>query len=66
MTLNIATLLGFIILGCFTATKTLLAFVALAALFYASLPAVIGLLTILSAIHYFPNEGEMPCMNITC
>ena len=53
MTVIVAALLGFIIIGCFAATKTLLAFVALAALFYVSLPAFIGLLMILGAIPYF-------------
>ena len=53
MTVIVAALLGFIIIGCFAATKTLLAFVALAALFYVSLPAFIGLLMILGVFHYF-------------
>jgi hypothetical protein len=39
MTPIIAALMGFIILTCFTNTKSLIAIIGLAALFYVSLPA---------------------------
>jgi hypothetical protein len=53
MTPIIAALMGFIILTCFTNTKSLIAIIGLAALFYVSLPAFFGLLVILGAIFYF-------------
>lgn len=55
MSLYIATLLCFVVLGCFASTKKLVAIVGLAALFYVSLPAFIGLLVVLGAIFYFSN-----------
>jgi uncharacterized membrane protein YgcG len=53
MTAIIAALMGFIILSCFANTKSLIAIIGLAALFYVSLPAFFGLLMILGAIFYF-------------
>jgi hypothetical protein len=55
MSLYIATLLSFVILGCFASTKKLIAIVGLAALFYVSLPAFISLLIVMGAIFYFTN-----------
>ena len=53
MTPIIAALMGFIILACFTNTKSLIVIIGLAALFYVSLPAFFGLLVILGVIFYF-------------
>ena len=53
MTIIVATSLVFIIMGCLASTKNLIAIVGLAALFYVSLPAFIGLLLILAAIFFF-------------
>ena len=47
MTPIIAALMGFIILSCFANTKSLIALIGLAALFYVSVPAFFGLLMIL-------------------
>jgi len=53
MTAIIAALMGFIILACFTKTKSLIAIIGLAALYYVSPPAFFGLLMILGAVFYF-------------
>ncbi len=53
MTAIIAALMGFIILACFTNTKSLIAIIGLAALYYVSLPAFFSLLVILGVIFYF-------------
>jgi hypothetical protein len=53
MTTIIAALMVFIILNCFANTKSLIAIIGLAALYYVSLAAFIGLLMILGAIFYF-------------
>ena len=53
MTLIVAGLLGFAVLSCFANLKALVAMIALAALFYVSLPAFFGLLVILGVIFYF-------------
>lgn len=53
MTLIVAGLLGFAVLSCFANTKSLIAIIGLAALFYVSLPAFFGLLVILGAVFYF-------------
>jgi len=53
LSIVVAALLGFVILSCFASSKSLIAIIALAALFYVSLPAFIGLLMITGAIFYF-------------
>lgn len=53
MSTIIAALMGFVILACFTNTKSLIAIIGLAALYYVSLPAFFGLLLILGALFYF-------------
>lgn len=53
MSAIIAALMGFIILSCFANTKSLIAIIGLAALYYVSLPAFCGLLLILGALFYF-------------
>jgi len=53
MSIIVAALLGFVILSCIASSKSLIAIIALAALFYVSLPAFIGLLMITGAIFYF-------------
>ena len=53
MTLIVAGLLGFAVLSCFANLKALVAMIALAALFYVSLPAFFGLLMILGVVFYF-------------
>jgi len=55
MNLYIAAILSFVILGCFASTKKLIAIVGLAALYYVSLPAFIGLLLTMGVIFYFTN-----------
>lgn len=51
MTLIVATLLSFIILGCIASTKSLIAIVGLAALFYVSLPAFVFLMMVMGIIY---------------
>ena len=53
MTLIVTGLLGFLVLSCLASFKTLLAIIAMAALFYVSLPAFIVLLVVLAAFFYF-------------
>ena len=50
MTLIIAALLGFLALSCLASFKTLLAIIAMAALFYVSLPVFIVLMMIIGII----------------
>ena len=53
MSIVVAALLGVVIVSCFASSKSLIAVIALAALFYVSLPAFIGLLMIMGGIFYF-------------
>ncbi|UCV10828.1 hypothetical protein KI614_11645 [Dechloromonas denitrificans] len=53
MTLIIAALLGFCVISCLATFKTILAFIAMAALFYVSLPVFIVLLMILGIIFFY-------------
>ena len=53
MSIVVAARLGFVIVSCFASSKSLIAVIALAALFYVSLPAFIGLLMIMGGIFYF-------------
>lgn len=55
MTLIVAALLGFLVLSCLASFKTLLAIIAMAALFYVSLPIFIGLLMILGIIFFYTH-----------
>ena len=50
MTLIVAALLGFLVLSCLASFKTLLAIIAMAALFYVSLPVFIVLLMMIGII----------------
>lgn len=50
MNLYIAALLSFVIFGCFASTKTLVAIIGLAALFYVSPPVFIALLVVIGII----------------
>ena len=52
MTLIVGVLLTFMVLGCIANTKSLVAIIALAALFYVSLPTFTGLLMILGFYFY--------------
>lgn len=55
MTLIVAALLGFLVLSCLASFKTLLAFIAMAALFYVSLPIFIILLMALGIIFIYTH-----------
>ncbi len=55
MTLMVAALLGFLVLSCLASFKTLLAIIAMAALFYVSLPAFIVLMAVMGIILFYTH-----------
>jgi hypothetical protein len=55
MTLIVAALLGFLVLSCLASFKTLLAIIAMAALFYVSLPAFIILMVVMGIILFYTH-----------
>ena len=67
MSIIVAALLGFVILSCIASSKSLIGVIALAALFYVSLPAFIGLLMIMGGdFLLFQMKGVSPCTSTTC